>query len=157
MVCNFIRDIGEPALKLMGNISHPKSRVGEWDKEVYASIVERSNDWFHWNDIHWKVPKRILLHHTNEWNVALEQYCNDVGLKGAEREEVIRKHTANPLAPCASLTCDKFETVVKEFKQCSNCFTVAYCSVDCQKQDRKRHKKQFMQYLSSRTARGRMG
>ena len=142
MVCNFIRDIGQPALKIMGNITHPKSRVKEWDTEVYSGIVERSNDWLHWSDIHWKVPKRVLLRHAKEWNKALEQYCNDVGLEGTERNEVIRKHAASPLAPCANLLCDKFETKVKEFKQCSYCLNVAYCSVDCQRQDWNRHKKE---------------
>ena len=33
---------------------HPKSKMLTWDKEVYAGIVERIDDYFLWTDTHWR-------------------------------------------------------------------------------------------------------
>jgi hypothetical protein len=48
-----------------------------------------------WNDLLWRLDKAELLERTREWNEALEKYCNDMGLTGAERATVVQKHTAN--------------------------------------------------------------
>ena len=140
-VCKVLREMGQPALKYLALSFHPKSQIGEWDINVYAGVVERIDNFFQWNDIHWKLPKPELLLRVKEWNEALEKYCDDSGLTGAEREKVIKNHTASPLAPCANLTCDKIEKKVKEFQKCSRCVSVAYCSVGCQRQDWATHKK----------------
>lgn len=92
------------------------------------------------NDCHWRLDKTELLVRVKEWNDALELYCNDEGLTGAEREAVVAKHLANSCAPCANPACDHFEVQCKEYKRCSKCKTVAYCGVECQKSDWKRHK-----------------
>jgi hypothetical protein len=112
---------------------------------VYAGVMDRMNtpSLFMWNDLHWQLDKVELLQRTKEWNEALEKYCNDMGLTGAEREAVSKKHTANPCAPCANIACSKRETEAKGFKACSRCKTVAYCSRDCQKKDWKAQHKSF--------------
>jgi hypothetical protein len=88
-----------------------------------------------WIDLHWRLDKVELLQRTKEWNEGLQKYCHDIGLTGAEREAVVQKHTANPCAPCANPSCNNLETEPKEFKKCSRCKSVAYCSIDCQKKD----------------------
>jgi hypothetical protein len=119
--------------------------VKAWDPMVYAGVMDRMNtpSLFMWNDLHWQLDKVELLQRTKEWNEALEKYCNDMGLTGAEREAVSKKHTANPCAPCANIACSKRETEAKGFKACSRCKTVAYCSRDCQKKDWKAQHKSF--------------
>jgi hypothetical protein len=88
------------------------------------------------------LTKVELLQRTKEWNEALEKYCDDMGLTAAERKSVVQKHTANPCAPCSNPSCNKWETKAKEFKSCSGCKAVAYCSRDCQKKDWKaQHKR----------------
>jgi hypothetical protein len=109
--------------------------VEDWDRVVYAGVVDRIDDFFVWNDLHWRLDKVQLLQRTKDWNEALEKYCDDMGLIGAEREAVVEKHTANPCAPCSNPSCNKWETEAKEFKSCSACKGVAYCCRDCQKKD----------------------
>ena len=65
----------------------------------------------------------------------MKKYCDDEGLVGEEREQVIAKHTANPCAPCGRVGCDAFEKDVREFRRCSRCKEIAYCSRECQKLD----------------------
>ncbi len=141
LVCGSVRKMSQSDFDNLSKGFHPKSRLGEWDTEVYAGTMERLDGYFYWNDIHWQVSKTELLIRTKEWNEALDKYCDDIGLKEEKRDEVIRRHTANPLAPCANLECDTYETKVKEFRKCARCSRVAYCSVDCQRQDWKCHKK----------------
>jgi hypothetical protein len=109
--------------------------VKDWDPMIYVGVVDRIDNCFTWNDVHWQLDKVELLQRTKEWNGALEKYCNDTGLNGAEREAIIQKHTANPCAPCSNLSCNNWETEPKEFQKCSGCKAVAYCSRDCQKKD----------------------
>jgi hypothetical protein len=117
--------------------------IKDWDPMVYAGVVDRLDKCdvdrldkhFVWNDLHWRLDKVELLRRTKEWNEALEKYCDDMSLTGAEREAVVQKHTANPCAPCSNPSCNKWETEPKEFKTCSRCKCVAYCSSDCQKKD----------------------
>jgi hypothetical protein len=112
-----------------------RSSVKDWNPMVYASVVDRIYNCFTWNDLHWQLDKVELLQRTKEWNEALGKYCDDMGLAGAEREAVVTKHTANPCAPCANPSCKNWEKEPKEFKSCSVCKSVAYCSRDCQKKD----------------------
>jgi hypothetical protein len=109
--------------------------VKDWDPMVYAGVVDRINNYFTWNDLHWRLTKVELLHRTKEWNKALEKYCDDMGLTGTEREAVVKKHTANPCAPCSNPSCNNWEKEPKKFKSCSRCKAVAYCSRDCQNKD----------------------
>ncbi len=140
-ICDFIRATGKSVLEeTYEKISHPKSRRCDWDADVYAGTMERISMPFNWDDTHWKMPKTEVLLRTKKWNDALEKYCNEVGLEGEKREEVVRLHAASPLAPCANLTCDKVESKVKEFRTCSKCKAVAYCCLECQREDWKRHK-----------------
>jgi hypothetical protein len=92
-------------------------------------------------DIHWQLPKAELLTRVSDWNAALEKYCDDKGLVGLKREQVIMLHTASPFAPCANLSCEKVETKVKEFAICSRCLQVGYCSDACRREDWAFHKK----------------
>jgi hypothetical protein len=113
----------------------------EWNQKVDAGCIERLGSCFFWNNLHWQINKTELLQHVKEWNEALEKYCDDMGLTGAEREAVATKHTAIPLAPCANPSCNEYEKEVKEFQRCSRCRKVAYCSQKCQKENWKSHKK----------------
>jgi hypothetical protein len=103
-----------------------------WDIEVYVGVMERIENWFEWNDLHWALPKSELIQRTKEWNHALLQYCNDLNLIGIERDQVIKTHTASALAPCANPACHEFEVDIKSFAKCSRCKKVAYCSRACQ-------------------------
>lgn len=136
-----VRRLGMQQLIACKPSTREKTKIDDWDIEVYAGCVERIVDPFFWTDIHWEVPKAELLEHTKEWNEALEKYCDDVGLTGSERTVVVEKHTAIPLAPCANLSCDKRETQVKEFRNCAKCKSVGYCSRECQANHWKIHKK----------------
>lgn len=126
----------------MGVGSTRKSEILDWDREVYAGCLERLDNWFFWNDLHWQLEKSELLQRVKEWNDALEGYCSDKGLTGAARQAVVNKHRANPLAPCANPRCSVWEKEVKEFQRCGRCRKVAYCSRDCQVGDWKKHKAQ---------------
>eukprot|EP00978_Attheya_sp_CCMP212_P025241 scaffold80865_cov55-Attheya_sp.AAC.4 len=44
-----------------------------WDMKVYVSVMERIENWFQWNDLHWAIPKSELIQRTKEWNKALLQ------------------------------------------------------------------------------------
>jgi hypothetical protein len=129
---DLIRSLG---LTIFSDFNGRRCGVKDWDPLVYAGVVDRIDDFFVWNDLHWRLTKVELLQRTKEWNEALEKYCDDLGLTGAEREAVVQKHTANPCAPCSNPSCSKWETKAKEFKSCSGCKAVAYCSRDCQKKD----------------------
>lgn len=104
-------------------------------------MMERIDDYFQWNDIHWQLPKAELLTRVSDWNAALDKYCDFEGLVGLNREQVIMLHTASPFAPCANLSCEKVETKVKEFAICSRCLQVGYCSDACRRDDSTFHKK----------------
>jgi len=80
------------------------------------------------------IAKSELLGRTKEWNDALEQYYDDAGLTGKVRRQNIEKHAANPLAPCANPSCNKYEEKVKSFPKCLRCKGVAYCSSLCQRE-----------------------
>jgi hypothetical protein len=122
-------------LSFLDDFNGRRCGVKDWDPVVYAGIVDRIDNGFTWNDLHWKLTKVELLQRTKEWNEALEKYCDDTGLTGAEREAVVQKHTANPCAPCSNPSCKNWETEPKEFQMCSRCKSVAYCSQVCQKKD----------------------
>jgi hypothetical protein len=127
--------IRSEGLEVLDDFNGRRCGVKDWDPMVYAGVVDRIDDCFTWFDLHWRLPKAELLQRTKEWNEALAKYCDDMGLTGAEREAVVRKHTANPCAPCSNPPCNNWETEPKEFKKCSGCKSVAYCSRDCQKKD----------------------
>ena len=74
----------------MSQTDHPESKIGTWDENVYAGVMERIDNSFSWNDIHLIIPRPEFLKRVAEWNEALEQYCDDEGLGGLEREEVIK-------------------------------------------------------------------
>jgi MYND finger len=119
----------------------PKSQIVTWDPDVYAGCLERLESGFFWKDLHWRLDKSELLCRTDEWNEALQKYCDDAGLVGGVRETVVAKHTANPCAPCGRVGCDAFERDVREFQRCSRCKSIAYCGRACQKLDWAEHRK----------------
>jgi hypothetical protein len=127
-----IRSVG---CGMFSDFNGRRSVVKDWDPMVYAGVVDRLDNYFMWTDLHWRLDKVELLQRTKEWNEGLEKYCDDMRLTGAEREAVVQKHAANPCAPCANPSCNKWETEPKDFKTCSRCKLVAYCSRDCQKID----------------------
>ncbi|KAL7428200.1 hypothetical protein ACHAXM_001163 [Skeletonema potamos] len=125
--CRMIREGGALAMRAIAAGDNPCSKLSSWDPEVYAGVMETMDPRlsFQWQDCHWALPKAELLKRTDEWNEALEQYCDKVGLTGAEREDVIKLHTATPFAPCGNAKCGKMETCVKQYCRCSKCFGVA--------------------------------
>ena len=116
-----IRGGGLPFIFEMSGYSHPKSRVCQYDPEVYAGTMEMMEPalMFDWIDVHWTIPKPELLKRVDEWNEALEKYCDSVGLAGSQREAVVELHRASPFAPCANVKCDRVETKAKQFDRCS--------------------------------------
>mmetsp|Transcript_23173 Transcript_23173/g.33234 ORF Transcript_23173/g.33234 Transcript_23173/m.33234 type:complete len:565 (-) Transcript_23173:257-1951(-) len=129
----------------------PRSQIPNWDVDVFVGCVERLGDrWFYWNDLHWQLEKSVLLVRTQEWNDALEKYVNDKGITGEDRDAIVKKHKANPLAPCANLSCQVWERKVKEFQRCGRCKRVAYCSRKCQTDHWKRHKPECIDTTTSR-------
>ena len=136
-----IRERGAEEFREMAAMKGPKTRMTEWDHEVVSGTFERIPDSFLWFDLHWAIDKAKLLTRVKEWNDALEQYCDDVGLTGARRKAVVELHTASPYAPCANPACDKVETKVKEYQRCARCKEIGYCSRACQAAHwRKEHK-----------------
>jgi hypothetical protein len=127
--------IRSKGLTMFSDFNGRRWGVENWDPMVYAGVVDRIDDFFMWTDLHWRLTKVELLHRTKLWNEALEKYCDDIGLTGAEREAVFQKHTANPCAPCANPPCENWEKEPKEYKTCSRCKSIAYCSIKCQKRD----------------------
>jgi hypothetical protein len=117
-----------------------KSNMNKWDSKVVQDCMKRLSVPFKWFDLHWPLEKAELLRRTEEWNTALEHYCNDEGLAGPEREAVIAMHRACPFAPCAHHTCSHVEKKVKQYLKCSSCKLVAYCSRQCQVDHWKTHK-----------------
>ncbi len=67
-----LRRMGKSYLERISTSFHPKSKIGEWDPEVYAGVMEKIDNFFLWNDIHWRLPKYELLLRVKEWNEALE-------------------------------------------------------------------------------------
>ena len=48
----------------------------DWDMEVCVSVMERIDNSFQWNDLHWFfIPKSDLIRRAKEWNNAFLQYC----------------------------------------------------------------------------------
>jgi hypothetical protein len=129
---DLIRSMG---LTIFSDFNGRRSGVKDWDPVVYAGVVDRLDNFFVWNDLHWQLGKVQLLQRMKEWNEALEKYCDDMGLTGVERQAVVLKHMASSCAPCSNPSCGKWETEAKEFQKCSRCKYVAYCSRDCQKKD----------------------
>jgi hypothetical protein len=127
--------IRSEGLSMFSDFNGSQSGVKDWDPMVYAGVVDRMDDSFMWTDLHWRLTKVELLQRTKEWNEALEKYCDNIGLTGAEREAIVQKHTANPCGPCANPSCDNWEIEPKKFQICSRCKLVAYCSRDCQRKD----------------------
>jgi hypothetical protein len=127
--------IRSEGLTMLSDFNGRRCGVKDWDPVVYAGVMDRIDNCFAWNDLHWKLDKVELLQRTKEWNEALEKYCDDMGLTGAERKAVVQKHTANPCAPCSNPSCNNWETKPKEFQKCAQCKAAAYCSRDCQKKD----------------------
>jgi hypothetical protein len=127
--------IRSEGLTIFSDFNGRRCGVKDWDPMVYAGVVDRIDNCFMWTDLHWRLTKMELLQRTKEWNEALEKYCDDIGLTGAERQAALQKHTGNPCAPCANPSCHNWETEPKKFKSCSTCKLVAYCSRDCQKKD----------------------
>jgi len=140
--CDMVREGGALAMQAIVAGNNPCSKLSSWDPEVYAGVMETMDAElsFQWNDIHWALPKAEMLKRVSEWNEALEQYCDSIGLTGSEREAVIKLHTASPFAPCGNVKCGKMETSVKQYARCSKCYSVAYCSSACQREDWKNHK-----------------
>jgi hypothetical protein len=68
----------------------PKSHMPTWERRVFAGVVERIDPWFLWTDTHWAIEQPELELRVQEFNVALELYCDDQELVGAERDRVIR-------------------------------------------------------------------
>jgi len=62
---------------------------------------------FVWLDAHWMLGKAELEARAAEWNAALNQCCNEKESTGSERDDIVARDTANPLAPCARVGCDK--------------------------------------------------
>ena len=56
-----------------------------WDMEIYYGIMKRIPNSFEWIDLHWDIPSRELRARADEWNSALEKYCDDVGVTGRRR------------------------------------------------------------------------
>ena len=129
-------------LRMQGGlpVKHAKSKMKEWDLDVVCGCYVLITDGFLWNDITWGIDRAELAVRVEEWNSALETYCDNEGLAGERRIAVIAQHTASPLAPCANMACAVHETRIKQFKCCSGCKSVAYCSKECQKDDWASHK-----------------
>ena len=108
---------------------HPKSNFEQWDLNVYAGIVERIEDYFLWSDTHWRIGKYDLLSRVKDWNEALEKYCDDNGIRGVKRDDIIKVHKASEFSPCANMNCNNVESSVKQYARCNACKTVGYCSV----------------------------
>ena len=66
----------------MSFLCGPKSRVLEWDVDVYIGIIQRLDHFFHWVDTHWAIPEPELLRRVQEWNQALNAYCDAMNLTG---------------------------------------------------------------------------
>ena len=121
---------------------HPHSKITKtWSADVYAGCVENIEDYFTWDDCHWHIDKTELLQRCKEWNEALSKICDGRNYTGEERRKIIELHTASPLTYCGNPSCDKMETGVKEFSRCAKCKKIAYCSVICQREHWKSHKK----------------
>mmetsp|Transcript_20183 Transcript_20183/g.32719 ORF Transcript_20183/g.32719 Transcript_20183/m.32719 type:complete len:117 (+) Transcript_20183:96-446(+) len=107
----------------------------------HGGIMETmgEDEFFQWNDVHWRIPKPELNRGTG-WNESLEHQCTNKGIVGWEREELMKLHTASPFAPCATPNCDKMETKANEFSRCSICRIVAYWSRACSKEAYSFHK-----------------
>ena len=105
----------------------------KWDREVIAGTVENIDDFFVWTELHWMVPKSELVLRTKEWNEALEMYCDQAKLQGERRAQVVEAHKAELVAPCGNPACSNRESKLKEFKACSRCKAIAYCSKNCQR------------------------
>jgi len=127
---------------------HPKSAFPSYDMDVYSGVYEEIDRMvgpgkcFMWTNLHWKLDESELLVRTKEWNAALQSFCSkQTSWTEEHRREMIRIHTASPLAPCGCPSCDETERQVKEYKKCSRCRQIAYCSVNCQRNHWKEHKK----------------
>ena len=119
----------------------PKSQIPNWDVDVFVGCVERLGDrWFYWNDLHWQLEKSELLVRTKEWNKALEEYVNDEGITGEERDAIIKKHQANPLAHVLTclVWCGKHKS--SSFSDAEDVKQLHIASHNCQRDHWKHHK-----------------
>lgn len=139
-VVNKILDSARNNPNLLVDLDGPTSRLSQWDVVVYAGCVARLDRWFLWKSNHWNLDQTELLKRVDDWNQALEKYCDDMEMVGEERDRVIQTHTASPLAHCGCPGCERVEEEVRGFKRCSRCRAVAYCSPECQRLDWPAHK-----------------
>ena len=128
--------------------NHPKSALPTYDMDVFSGVYEEIDRMvgpgkcFMWINLHWKLDESELLVRAKEWNAALQSFCSkETSWTEEHRREMIRIHTASPLAPCGCPSCDETERQVKEYKKCSRCRHIAYCSVNCQRNHWREHKK----------------
>ena len=121
------------AFEIMAETFGPQCRVAsQWDREVVAGVVALIDNEFTWVDTHWAIPVAELHARVEEWNEALCRYLDSCELSEDHRQEVQRRHTASPFAPCANPGCSVIESQVKQFQMCFGCKRVAYCSSACQ-------------------------
>jgi hypothetical protein len=103
-------------------------------------IKHLEGELFRWTSRHWLIPKAELLVMVKSWNIALEKHCDEAGLTGSDRASVIEMNRATPHAPCGNASCTNVETKVKDFRKCSKCKMIAYCSSECQRKGWKDHR-----------------
>lgn len=147
MFCSQVRN---PMFKMVILQKDPdrNSCMHDLDNNILADIVMcMEKDWFIWNDLHWPLKKSEVILRTKEWNEALQQYCNNKGLVGEEREQIVQTYTASPFAPSGNPSCDNVEKEVKGFAKCSRCKEIGYCSHACQKNHWPNHKKMCLQKM----------
>ena len=69
------------------------------DMNIYTSIIKKiDNNQFLLYDLHYIVSKAELLYRTKIQNAVLLQYCDEKGLAGIEREQIIKTYTASEFA-----------------------------------------------------------
>jgi hypothetical protein len=129
------------AFHTMTNRIIAKAKRGVAEMGRASTITLDTTKRFKWTPLHWGVPKAELLYMVKKWNIGLRKFCDVKELTGSDREHVIENNCATPYALCGSGSCPNIETKVKEFRKCSKCKTIAYCSSECQRKGWKAHKK----------------
>ena len=73
------------------------------DMNIYTSIIKQiDNNQFPLYDLHYIVSKAELLYRTKIQNAVLLQYCDEKGLVGIEREQIIKTNTTSEFARYAN-------------------------------------------------------